>query len=186
MLKDSQIISSIKEGRNQEILSTLYREILPEIKRFVKKNGGSTDQAEDVFQEAVVALIMSVKEGRFKEGNSIRAYLKTIVRNKWFDQFKAKLKEEEAVSNSYREAQIPEKKISEEQKNAIDVLLKSLGEQCEKLLKMSVFYGHSYADIAEMFEMNSEDVVKTTMYRCRKKMKEKVSKNPKLINQLQF
>lgn len=186
MLKDEKIIHAIKEGKNQEILHTLYRGVLPDVKRFIYKNGGNSDQAEDVFQEGVVTFIVAVKSGKFKEGNSIAAYIKAIVRNKWYDQFKAKLKEEEAVKNLYETEKIENQEISEDQVKTVQTLLNSLDESCQKLLRLSVFEGHSYAKIAEKVGMTNEAVVKTTMYRCRKKLKAKVQSIPGLLSRLEF
>ncbi|MCP4521291.1 MAG: sigma-70 family RNA polymerase sigma factor [Cytophagales bacterium] len=186
MLKDEKIINAIKEGRNQEIVHSLYKTVLPDVKRFIQKNGGNNEQAEDMFQEAIVTLIMNVKAGRFKEGNSIAAYMKAIVRNKWYDLFKAKLKEEEAVQQIYENEKIKEQKISEEQIKTVQKLLDSLDKQCQKLLRFSVFEGHSYAQVAELTQMASEAVVKTSMYRCRKKLKTKAQSIPGLLKRLEF
>jgi len=186
MLNNEAIIQAIKQGDNQNVLRSLYSQVLPEVTRFVRKNGGNSVQAEDVFQEGVVTFIMAVKEGKFKEGNSIIAYIKAVVRNKWYDQFKAKLKEEEAVKNRYEDNQIEEKKMNEDQVKTVQTLLKNLGEQCEKLIRLSVFQGHSYLDIASMIGMASEDVVKSSVYRCRKKMKATVQSTPGLLNRLEF
>lgn len=186
MLNNKAIIEAIKQGDNQVILRSLYKKVLPDVKRFIRKNGGNSEQAEDMFQEGVVAFILAVKEGRFNEENTIGAYIKAVVRNKWFDQFKLKLREEEAVKNLHKNQSIEESTISEEQIHTLQVLLKNLGEKCEKLIRLSVFEGYSYIDIANITEMASEDVVKTSIYRCRKKLKNTVESTPGLINKLAF
>lgn len=186
MLNEKAIIQAIREGQNHQVLSSLYGKVLPDVKRFIRNNGGNSDQAEDMFQEGVVTFIMAVKNNKFKEEHSIPAYIKAVVRNKWYDKFKKKLKEEEAVHNLYEYEQIEEKKIDEDQTNTVQVLLKSLGEQCEKLIRLSVFEGHSYAEISEIVGLNSDDVVKSTIYRCRKKLKDKVQSVPGLLSRLEF
>lgn len=140
MLKDAATIQSIKEGKNQEIIGTLYKKVLPEVKRFIRKNGGNDTQAEDVFQESVIAFILAVKKGIFKENNNIVAFIKVVARNKWCDQFKAKLKEK-AVKIKTEDERIQENKVNEDQVKTLQILLQSLGEQCEKLLRLSVFQG---------------------------------------------
>lgn len=186
MLVDTQIITAIKEGKNDVILRSLYKEVLPDVKVFISKNGGNTTQAEDCFQEAVVALIIAVKENRFKHGNSIAAYIKAIVKYKWYDQFKAKLKEEEAAMIQYEDEHAPLPNLSEDQVIALKLLLSSLGELCEQLIRLSVFEGLSQAEIAKQLGKASEDVIKTSIYRCRKKLKEKVQATPGLLNRLEY
>lgn len=186
MLNDTQIISAIKEGKNEDILRSLYREVLPDVKRFINNNGGNNTYAEDCFQEAVIALIISVKEGRFKSNNSIAAYIKAIVRYKWYDQFKDKLKEEAAALVQYEDEHYPLPQLNEVQKSTIKSLLSSLGELCEQLIRLSVFEGLSQAEIAIQLGKASEDVVKTSIYRCRKKLKEKVQSSPEILSQLQY
>lgn len=186
MLKDQKIIAAIKEDKNHRVMKSLYKEVLPGVKQFVRNNGGNETQAEDCFQEAVVALIIAVKEGRFKEENSVAAYLKGVVRYKWFDQFKTKLREEEAALALIEEEKIEIPKVSEDQTKSLQLLLSNIGEQCEKLIRLSVFEGHSYADIARIMDKANEGVIKTSVYRCRKKLKEMVMNTPGLLSRLQF
>ena len=58
---DEVIIDSIKKGTDREVLKYLYKEVLPKVKSYVRKNQGSSDEAFDVFQDAIVAVVRDVQ-----------------------------------------------------------------------------------------------------------------------------
>lgn len=58
----------------------------------------------------------------------------------------------------------------EERSTLVNQLLLSLGSKCQELLTRVIHQGLSMKEIAKELNYASEDSVKTTHYRCRKKM----------------
>ena len=67
---------------------------------------------------------------------------------------------------------------NKERFEVIDIVFSMLGDRCKELLTLYVFENKKMAEIQKLMGMNSEEVVKSTKYRCKKKMKEVLMKNP--------
>ena len=67
---DEEIIAKIQSPNpreNDQALEYLYRAYFDKIIRFIKRNGGDQTDAEDVFQEALLAFYNQMKKGRVLE-----------------------------------------------------------------------------------------------------------------------
>ncbi|MFN6945727.1 MAG: sigma-70 family RNA polymerase sigma factor, partial [Cytophagaceae bacterium] len=65
--KSKLVIQSIRSGKNSDALNYLYKDPLRKIRKFILNNSGTLDDADDVFQDAVVVLFHYVKTGKYKE-----------------------------------------------------------------------------------------------------------------------
>ena len=59
-------------------LSLLHRQLFQQVRRFIKKSKGTTLDAEDVFQDGLLALYKLVRRGGLKPSTDIEAYLFAI------------------------------------------------------------------------------------------------------------
>ena len=177
-------MNAIEKGEDQKVLSFLYTDILPKVKRFIIKNQGTMEEAKDIFQEAVIRFYDSVKQGQFRGTSSISTYIFTIGRNLWINEVKK--------NNRYIRNQFPdiedssidflEDIISREKIEAVNQLLRQLGDGCEKLLKYSIYDNLSMKEICEKMGYSSEDIAKTYNYRCKQKLMRLAKENITIIN----
>ena len=58
---DKEILEAIDSGTNKPVLEKLYSEYFPGVKSYICLNNGDSDEAFDVFQEAVIVLFKKVK-----------------------------------------------------------------------------------------------------------------------------
>ena len=179
MHKTKQIIQAIQESKNDKVLDVLYKSLLPSIIRFIKSKGGNKVQAEDCFQDGVVSLINKVKRNEFNEESEIDNYVFTVAKNRWYNMA-TRVKSREAELGNYDDKVSDglEYLYSEEKNKVIDKLFTMLGERCKELLSLYIFENKKMAEIKEILGLNSEEVVKSTKYRCKKKMKDLLQKYP--------
>jgi RNA polymerase sigma factor (sigma-70 family) len=181
---DQDIINAIEKGQDQKVLSFLYSDVLPKVKGFILKNQGSVDEAKDIFQDAVIRFYNAVKEGKFEGNSSIATYIFAISKNLWINTVKKKNKhinddQLELIDGS---PNLLEDLISREKIDAVNALLKQIGENCEKLLKYSIYDNLSMKEICEKMEYSSEDVAKTYNYRCKQKLMQLAMDNSDIMN----
>lgn len=86
---DQQIIIALRAG-DFSALDRVYREHASTIKSWILKNNGSSDDAKDVFQEAIIALHQKANDPAFVLTCPLGALLFRICRNKWFNQLRKK------------------------------------------------------------------------------------------------
>jgi RNA polymerase sigma factor (sigma-70 family) len=181
---DQEILNAIfrEEGSEDKVLAFLYKESLPVIRKYITNNQGSVDEANDIFQDAVIRFYQAVKLGKFKGNCSIKTFLFGISKNLWlnYQRKKGKNVSEMELLNMEDEVDLEETLISEEKKQAVNNLLGSIGERCEQLLKLFLYDNLSMKEIAQKMGYPNEDVVKTTNYRCKQKLIQLINENKHL------
>ena len=91
---DHQIIESLRVG-DFSILKRVYEEHAPVIRSWVVKNNGHEEDAQDVFQEAIIALHQKANDHSFVLTCPLGALIFRICRNKWLNQLRKKNREAE-------------------------------------------------------------------------------------------
>lgn len=157
------------------ITSEIYERFYPKVASFVLKNNGNTDDAKDVFQEALIYILYSVKEKSLKI-DSFEAYLFTICKNIWRRTLKNK---KEWVMNEKHLLLIDEttdrsKLILDLQKHELynDNYAK-LSENCKAVLSL-YFNTFNYDDLLKEFSYSTIDAARQRVYKCKKKLLEKI------------
>src|SRR3989339_191280 len=89
---DEQIIEGIKT-QNNLVLSCLYSEYKEKILKYVIRNSGSKNEAEDVFQEAVIKVYVEVQKTDFVLKKTFNEYFTSICSNTWIIAVKLKKKQ---------------------------------------------------------------------------------------------
>lgn len=165
---------------NELLLQKFYCDEYPKTKYYILKNGGTIDNAQDIFQEAFFACWKKLSNEKFRPKNKaeIEAYLFTIAKNKWIDQTRIMAKtqtisiDEKAYQLSADEiTPIPELEKKEEQLSITLTAFENLGDACKELLTQFYFHRISLRQIAESLNME-EASAKNKKYRCIQKLKE--------------
>jgi len=176
-MRDEQIISLIAMDKPDKALIILYKH-LPMVRKLVCTNGGTKEDAEDIFQEALIILCRKIKTGNFILTAKLSTYLFSVCRFLWNDQQR---KQKIAVSDDNTDEipladNLPE--LIEQEKKAIlaERALQVLGERCKELLLLFYHSSMKLKDIAVQMGYSSENTVKNQKYKClegaRNKLKE--------------
>jgi len=170
--KDEEILLAIKTGQNGIVLNHLYKTALPQITKFVVRNGGDTDEAKDIFQDAVLSLFNTVKLKKYENGRDLKGFLYFVSRNLWINRIKKRNKQFSIVdTDSFEMEDTPYAKIiTQEKETAILDLMEKIGTQCKELLKYTLYDKLSLKEVAQKMGFASEDVAKTAQYRCKQKL----------------
>lgn len=182
------IIDCIKNRQNEKALSYLYNHTLKKVKSYILNNSGSLDDANDIFQDAVIIFFKSVLENKFESNASVDAYIFTISKNLWINTAKRKRKlvhvdiEDQHISTN-SDSQL-DTIISKEKRTAIDVAYNKLDEGCRKMLGLIAYEKLSMKELKEKMELTSENAAKTMHYRCKQAFHKIIKENSELLNAL--
>ena len=134
-------------------------------------------EAEDILQEAMLKLVLMVKEGKIRTANgSIKGLLLRCTRNLCIDRLRKKIAfyslddEENSVAATISDLHTPE--TVAEQSNlhaAIEQGLSNLSDIQRTILILFELNGESYQDIADTLNISIENVRKN-IYRARKQL----------------
>lgn len=187
--KDKEILDCIRTGNNNGALSYLYTESLAKVRQYILKNSGTKDDANDIFQDAVIILFNQVRLNKFNETYSIDSFMYSVSRNLWIDKVRRE-KKFTAYESPEQFAAISgdldhlDDLISKEKTQAMKQVFNKLDEKCRQILNYVIHDKYSMKEIKEKMGYTSENVAKTTHYRCKQYLKELVKSNPALITLL--
>lgn len=173
------IISYLENGEERKAIEILYKEVFPLIKKYILKNSGDIQNAEDVFHDSILKMILKVRNNDFDIKTDAKAYLFTMAKNAWITKAKRdkKIRLQDELTSLENSAPVEMNLDDIEKTKFMDEVLDSIGEACKKLLKLTFYMDYSLKEAAEMLNLSSAEVAKTNQYRCKKKLFEKVRNN---------
>ena len=88
---DEELIAMIKDDATPDnAIVFLYNHHFENLRLYIQQNQGSLQDAEDIFQEVIVAFIELVQKNKFRGEASIKTFLYSINKNMWLNELKRK------------------------------------------------------------------------------------------------
>lgn len=171
-------LEALVEG-NSIIIDQLYQKQLPKVIGFVLKNNGDRQDAEDVFQKALLQLTTRYVAKPFEIKSNFEAYLFTVCKNLWRRQLnseKSRVTNPENFEPVYNPDDIAVSVLEQKRWELFTACFQLLSENCQKVLKM-FFNKISYAEIVSTLGYNSETVARQRVFKCKAKLTELVKKD---------
>jgi len=191
MYSDAELITAIGDGDqlNSAILF-IYQQFASTVQSFIVANSGTSQDAEDIFQETVVTFIDLVKKNKFRGEAAIKTFLVAIARNLWLNELKKRVhsvKREKLfeTSRELTEMDVSQYIADREMKQQFIDVLNKLGESCKKLLTLFYYENLSMKDMLQHLPYENEQVVRNKKYKCLQSLTELIKQNPdmaKLVN----
>jgi RNA polymerase sigma factor (sigma-70 family) len=184
--QDAELLANLcSPEKNEEAIKAIYREHFHSLRWFVMNNGGTLQDAEDVFQDVLVNFIDLVQKNKFRGESSVKTLLFSMNRFTWLNELKRRgrsaqreLKYEKAQDNEV--ADVSGMMVEKEMKTAVMKLVESLGETCKKILVMFYYENLSMKEILHNLEYENEQVVRNKKYKCLKQLEQMIAGNPAL------
>jgi RNA polymerase sigma factor (sigma-70 family) len=169
---DVELVGAIRENRdlNNAILF-IYQQHAGPISSFLIKYGANEQEAQDVFQETVVAFIDIVKKGAFRMDAKIGTFLTAISKNIWFNELKKKersgFREKQfELTRDQVETDVSRHIDEREMKTQMRNLLDKLDETCRKILMLFYYENLSMKEILNHLPYENEQVVRNKKSKC--------------------
>ncbi|MCG8475676.1 MAG: sigma-70 family RNA polymerase sigma factor [Cytophagales bacterium] len=173
---DEQLINAIVSQKSiQEAYVFMIQEYQPMIYSLVLQNSGQISDVEELFQEGLLILLESVREGKFHHKCSLKTFLYAICRNLWLKQLGHKkrylLKDthDEYTLNQFGSLEPePVQEPVMEFHRAIDQLLAKLGEPCSSILKAFYYESLKMSEILQRFRgrFSNEQSMRNKKRKC--------------------
>lgn len=183
MIRQLKLFSSFKGASFNKELNAIHRECKSPFMShlIIQYPTLSVLDAEEIYNDAILALYQNVKDGKLKELTcSLQTYINRIGEHKAIDIIRKKhldleeLPEYETLDYCERTQEYwlaDGDTMEEERKNTIYHLIEKLVEPCKRIL-FSFYYDHcSMEVIAKSMGMANSDVAKTQKNRCMGKVK---------------
>lgn len=176
----SNLIDRLRRGE-ETALRQLYELSYPQCASFVKNNQGTPNDAEDMFQEALVVLYRKINDAGFELKSHIKTFLYAITRNLWLNELRKRSKsglklvmdDKETDYVLVDEDLLAEKEEEEEKHNLIGKMLMEIEGNCKELLINFYYKKMKLREIAEVMGF-TEQYAKKRRYKCMEAFKKSV------------
>lgn len=175
-----EIIRGIR-NHDTAVLEFIYTNYFPVTEAFVRHHSGTTEQAKDVFQEAMIIAYRKIRDPGFELTCQFGTYLYAICRNVWIQERKKTLLHDEKLRGQTFVVEEPAPQEDPLMKKHMDDLFNrhfsQLSSDCQKILTM--FFNHfSVEEIRAA--MNYKDIhhAADRKYRCKKSLIKRIMNDP--------
>ena len=165
-MNDDQIIRFLLDGDDKQrklALSAIYGLSFRSISNVVRRMGGTKEDIEDIYQEALLVLYKNLLTNKFRKDSSLKTYLYSISKNIWTKSFNKKVKKSNlAFDNSGLKTEVQ----SEINSDLFSELFNHISDSCKKILVQFYFEKRSMEEIMDSFQLGSIQAAKNKKYRC--------------------
>ncbi len=171
------MLLDLKKGK-EAAFRYCYTEYLPVVRSWLMRNGCISEDADDLFQEALLVLYDKVRKDDFDLYVKLSTYLMSIAKYMWYNrQRKVKSNREvqwsevdaapEEMMENDLEYFLEQEKLYQKLESALD----ELGSPCKEVLEAFYMDNMSMEDISKLMDYTNANNAKTQKYKCLNRLK---------------
>ncbi len=162
-------------NNDSRLIREIYQQFSTTIARLVESNHGTADEAQDIFQEGLMAITRQARNGNLVLTCSFKTFLYMVCRKKWLNELKKR--RQQGVTfvdvDRFRDevdgmALALEVQREEELFELLERKLKELSPGCQQILRLS-WSGAPLQNIAETLG-NTYDYIKKKKSECKHRL----------------
>ncbi len=178
-----QLVKLLKAG-DAKTYKYLQKKHFYMILDYIMRNSGRLNDAEDIFQEALVVLYINAQKPDFQLTSSEGTYIFAIAKNLWLDRLK---KNKRLKVSAFQEKELAHleatddiaMKIEIEKKHELIIeLIKNLGTICQEVLRRFYFNHEKLKTIGKAMGDGNSTSVRVRITRCRDKLRDQLREHP--------
>lgn len=174
-LSDERELLKGLANSDKKAVETIYRENFNTVQALIINNNGSTDDAKDIFQEAIIVLYEKVRSGSFELHCRIKTFLYSVSRRLWLKRLQQQNRYSAPGDSLEQVVTVEEYQEAHEQRNAefemMEQAINHLGEPCKSLLEAYYLQKQNMQVIAASFGYTNADNAKNQKYKCLMRLK---------------
>jgi RNA polymerase sigma factor (sigma-70 family) len=162
-------------ANDRKAIETIYQNHYSMIQTLVINNSGTSDDARDIFQEAIIVLYEKAKSGSFELHAQLKTYIYAVCRRLWLKKLMISKRFSGDLANAPEtiatddDIEIYEHRTQDFE--LMDRALLHLGEPCKELLESYYLRKKNMSEIAREFGYTNADNAKNQKYKCLMRLK---------------
>lgn len=180
--KAEEILDGLR-NRDTNVLDFIYKNFFQQIKVFINKNSGTDEDAQDIYQDAVMVIYQKIKNDNLTLNCSFNTYLYSVCRLLWLKQLEKRKKSLEYAEDSDMLIDIDDNDIlkfynSNERYIIYQDHFKRLSQNCQKILELYMAK-IQLKEIANILGYKNDQYVKKRKYQCKEKLVNSIKSDPR-------
>lgn len=181
MPSTADILSGIKK-RDPRILKFIYSDLFPAVERLILRNSGSSEEAKDIFQEAIIAIFNQLKEKDLVLDVKFSTYFLSVCFKIWQNKLRKKSTEQKYLDTEQFELvelhEYASEKLDEQLKYSLfQKHFQKLKEDCKKILTWFLDKV-PLKEISSRMGFSGENYVKKRKFQCKEHLVESIKSDP--------
>lgn len=178
---DEDIVLGLRK-RDNHVIDFIYQHYFDSVAKMVVNNSGSSDDAEDIFQEALIIVFKKLNDGEeLTLTSSFSTYIYSICRLMWLkklrDSQKLNLKKLNREEEEFIEFEEPPPVQDKDLRYAIyQKALMQIPEDCQKILTL-IGEKLSHKEVAKKLGFRSDNYVKKRKHFCKEFLVNKIKED---------
>ncbi len=160
---------------DRAVIEGIYRDNYPMIQSFILNNNGNSDEARDIFQEAMIVIYEKAISGSFELNCLLKTFLYSVCRRLWLKRLQQLQRYGSLIENIDETVVVDEDLELHEKHNTDFILMENamtkIGEPCKSLLDAYYIQKKNMQEIASDFGYTNADNAKTQKYKCLMRLK---------------
>jgi RNA polymerase sigma factor (sigma-70 family) len=160
---------------DKKAVETIYKENYSTVQTLIINNNGTSDDAKDIFQEAMIVLYEKARSGTFELSCQIKTYVYSVSRRLWLKRLQQASRYNGNIGNSDGivpvEEDIEEHARRDAEFEMMEKAIQGLGEPCKSLLEAFYLQKMNMQEIAGSFGYTNAENAKTQKYKCLMRLK---------------
>lgn len=150
-----------------QALTQFYRQGFPPVRRYIGRRGGSEQDAQDVFQDALIILYEQATSGTLVLTASVSTYLLSIGRNLWHQELRRRARlPAQALPDAWETGTAEEIMAPPEPALAVLDYVEQLGEKCKSLLLGFYYFQQPLSQLAASHGYRSVRSATVQKFKC--------------------
>jgi RNA polymerase sigma factor (sigma-70 family) len=187
---DAELIRDLKaDAASGKAIEYIYKANFEVLSVHIQQNQGSRQDAEDIFQEVIIAFIELVQKDKFRGESSIKTFLFSINKNMWLNELKRRNRAavREQKFETTKELADTDSSVyiaCREARMQVIAVMDKLGDVCKKILLAFYYENQPMKEIVQTMSYENEQVVRNKKHKCLKSLEQLLTGNPALANTL--
>jgi RNA polymerase sigma factor (sigma-70 family) len=172
-IPDNTLLNMLRNEDNAAF-EVLYQYYFPVISTYIVNNHGQNEDAEDIFQEAIIVLLQKVRQPGFLLTASLKTYLFSISRNLWLKYLRDnKLLPVEDISMYSRATAAFTTELHQEKSRdeKVQSWISRITGHCQRILKAIFFYREPMAALMKKMGWKNIHTAANQQYKCIQQVK---------------
>jgi len=159
---------------DKKAIEAIYKDNYNLIQALVINNSGTSEDAKDIFQEAMIVLYEKVQSGTFELNCQIKTFVYSVSRRLWLKRLMHQNRF--SISDGREETVSVDEEFEEHEKRNTEFLMmekamNGLGEPCQSLLEAFYLQKKTMQEIAISFGYTNSENAKNQKYKCLMRLK---------------
>lgn len=183
---ENSLLPRLKQNNINQPVTDLYKDYFEPVTFWIRSQGGSEEDAADIFQETVLVFIEQVRQDKFRGDSSIKTYLTGIAKNLWFNELRSRDRRNNReagyvkMDDNNTEEDAHHRMYNRENKQRLMQVFEEIGDVCKKILTGFYYENLSMKEMLVLFNYDNEQVLRNKKSKCMKHLKDLITTNKEL------